>query len=250
MDLKTAYLDQDKYVDEFDPKGYLNSEFCDPVTFTEELKHLVEFYSVFRDNQLAVLDYAGGPSLLHVIPAISKASKIVLADYLQGNRDEVEKWRDCKPDTFDWKPAIEHCLILEGQTPQKAIVHQREALLREKLQAVVYCDLTADKIIEEGYEGPYDVINCTGLLDAICKTKQQFRDSIKKLGAMLKKGGHLVINTDDTEQYSVASTTFNTPLYIEDEDLEEAYAEAGFNIICLETYITFDEYTLTIGQKK
>ena len=249
MEVK-AYLDQNKYVDEFDPKSYLGSAFCDPVVFTEELKRLVKFYAQFPDNKLQVLDYAGGPSLLHMIPAAPKASEIIFTDFLDGNLGEVKNWLERKSGAFDWTSAIEHCLMLEGQTPDKAKIKQRETDLREKIRAVIHCDLTASKIIEDGYEGPYDVINCTGLMDTICSTKEQFKDGIKNLGALIKKGGHLIINTDDLESYLVAPTRFDTPLAIEDEDIEEAYTEAGFNIVSLDTYITLDEYTLTIGQKK
>ena len=62
------------------------------------------------------------------------------------------------------------CLWKE-KNPSKDEAENCVAFLRKKIEAVVHCDLAADPIIDKGYEGPYDVVNCNGLLDTICPTK-------------------------------------------------------------------------------
>ncbi len=104
--------------------------------------------------------------------AVQKASKIVLSDFLQQNREEIKKWLEDQPDAFDWTSAIASSLTLEGKHSDCDEVGKHTAMLRDKT-AVVPCDLTAENIIAEGYEGPYDIVNCIGVLDAICATKDQ-----------------------------------------------------------------------------
>ena len=73
------YLDQLKYITEWNPKAYLASIFCDPIKFNAELKQTVDFYSSFSNDSLTVLDYSGGPSLLRMLIAAPKASKIIFS---------------------------------------------------------------------------------------------------------------------------------------------------------------------------
>ena len=105
--------------------------------------------------------------------AVQKASKIVLSDFLQQNREEIKKWLEDQPDAFDWTSAIASSLTLEGKHSDCDEVGKHTAMLRDKITAVVPCDLATENIIAEGYEGPYDIVNCIGVLDAICATKDQ-----------------------------------------------------------------------------
>ena len=247
-----CYLDQDKYIKEFNPKGYFNSYLCDPKVFSQEISHLVHFYSsTFSDNSLCILEYSGGPSLLHLVPAALKASKIVFSDYLQQNRIEVNKWLSNDPGAFDWTSCIEQTLILEGETPDEIKIQKRAATLREKVHAVVSCDLSSSSLVERGYEGPYDVVNCTGVLDSICSTVEQFSLGVKKLSSLVKGGGYLILNNDYTsESYFVGDAEFVTPLNVTESDIKDAFYSSGFSEVAFESYCASERYTLAIGHKK
>ena len=244
-----SYLDQEKYRNEFNSKAYLNSMFCDAEVFMSEMQILVDFYSHFEKDSLQVLDYAAGPSIMAIIPAVPKASKIIMADYLVDNRKELKKWLKEDSESFDWTPTIKQIMSLEGKNAMDG-VQNRVAFLREKIKAVVHCDLAADPIIDQGYEGPYDVVNCNGLLDAICPTKDVFVQSVQKLASLVKKGGYLIADTDESDSYSVAGATFSTPLSVTKDDIQKAFSKAGFSIFQFTTFVSFDKATLTIAQKR
>lgn len=243
------YLDQLKYITEWNPKAYLASIFCDPIKFNAELKQTVDFYSSFSNDSLTVLDYSGGPSLLRMLIAAPKASKIIFSDFLKQNREEVKIWLNDDFGAFDWKPAIKHCLNLEGGADDAVNIYKRESMLREKINAVIPCDFTSDNFIEGGYEGPYDVVSCTGVLDAICQTKEQFIECIKKLSTLVRVGGYLIITTDDSESYNVSETEFVTPFYLTDDEIQEIFLAAGISEVSFKTIMTFDEAVLSIGHK-
>ena len=244
-----SYLDQERYKNEFDPKAYLNSMFCNAEVFESELQLLVDFYGQFKKDSLQVLDYAAGPSLLYMLPAIQKASKITMADYLVQNRAELRKWVQQDSSAFDWKPAIKQVMSFGGQNPKEEAIQDLETSMREKIKAIVHCDIAADVIIQNGHEGPYDVVNCTGLLDAVCSTKDLFVDSVRKLASLVKQGGYFIANTDESESYTVAAATFCTPLCISKDDLLEAFSKAGLSIVRSKTFVSFDKSTLVIAQK-
>ena len=241
-----SYLDQKKYQNEFDSRAYLNSTFCDPDI--HEIRHITEFYSSFPVNSLDILDYSGGPSLLNLINAAPKASKIIFAEYAEQNKKEVNKWLNDEPDAFDWTPAVKYCLEVEGLPTDNVEIQKRQALLRKKIEAVVHCDLAEKNIIEECYMGPYDVVTCIGVLDAICATRDQFSGSVKKISTLVKKDGYLIITTDGSEGY-VAGAEFITPLTVTAEDCKEDFTAAGFTKISCFSYTTFADVVMTIGQK-
>ena len=117
---------------------------------------------------------------------------------------------------------------------------------------MVHCDLASPKIVEEGYEGPYDVVNCDGVLDDLSKTKEQFMEGVKKLSSLVKKGGYLMITTDDADSYSFSGIEFINLLEISQEDIQEAFFAAGFINVSYRCYMPYYDdtiLTLTIGQK-
>ena len=243
------YLDQEKYRDSFDPKVYLASEYCDPLVNNPDIQLDVDFYAAFPDDSLIILEYSGGPSLIDVIAAAPKASKIIFADYAKSNRDEIQKWIDKDPEAFDWTPTVQHVLALEGKGTDTTEVEKREECLRRSIKAVVHCDLAADPIVEKGYEGPYDVVNCSGVLDVICETKEQYMCGMKKMSALVKKGGYLIVtgNTEDEDTYT-AGATFTTPLDITEDDMKEAFTAAG--ITCQLCQVNDESETISAYGRK
>ena len=65
-----------------------------------------------------------------------------MADYLIQNREELNKWLEQDPESFDWIPANMSCLWKEKSS--KYEVKNRVVFLREKVEA--HCDLAADPI--------------------------------------------------------------------------------------------------------
>ena len=245
----TYYNNQFKYKNEWDARGYLNSKYCDPVQFNMEFQYTIDFVSSYRENSLSILEYSGGPSILKLINLVPTASEIVFSDFLEPNRLEVKKWLDDDPSAFDWKPAIKHCLKLEGSCGDAEDIYKRESMLRDKIKAVVHCDLTSHNIVEEGYEGPYDLVNCDGVLDDICTSKEQFAEGVKKLSSLVKKGGYLMITTDDTDSYSFSGIEFINVLDLSKEDIQDAFLATGLVNVSCKCYMSYDDTFLTIGQK-
>jgi len=77
-----------------------------------------------------------------------------------------------------------------------------------------------------------------------------FIESVKKVATLVKKGGYFIADSDGSESFSVADTTFYTPLNASNDDIYEAYSKADLSILKSTTFVSFDKTTLTIAHKK
>ena len=176
----------------FHSQDYLRKLFADVGVLQDVTAH-IEFFSQFPDNSVAMLDYGGGPNLFALIVGAEKVARYVHSDYAKTNRDEVEKWRNMDPEAFSWKDNVRRILKLEGREGTDEEVLRREDRMRRVLQAVVYCDAKSDKMIADGYEGPYDVVTCSFCLDCVFQTVEALTEAIGRLSALVKPCGYFVL---------------------------------------------------------
>ena len=159
------------------------------------LKNLINFYKamkVTKSNNLKLLDYGCGPTITDKISAAPKVSEIYLAEYMEPFRDFIQKWLDKNSTAFDWSPSFKHVVqTLEGGTEEEAEGRQDE--VRSKIKAVVSCDITKDQFIAEGFEGPYDIVQCSLCLENPCRDYDSYRGAIKKLASLLRSGGYFIL---------------------------------------------------------
>ena len=236
-----------QYQRRFIPRAYLNADYKHPGQSQMRdfaLHNIHEFFktkstSILSDKPqyLKVLDYGCGPVIAHSISAagIGSAVEIVLADFTDECRKAVQQWLDKDPLAWDWSPYIKYVVhTLEGkQDHQEAAL--REESLRKAIKAVVPCDITKDSPIAEGFEGPYDVVISILCLENACETKEEVKAAIKRISALVKPGGNLLINIalqskETCGFFHIAETKF-TYVGISLQFLLYALEESGFTEI-------------------
>lgn len=62
-----------------------------------------------------LIDVGSGPSIHSVISACDHYDEIVLSDFANDNRREIEKWLNNLEGSLDWKPILQHVCELEGK---------------------------------------------------------------------------------------------------------------------------------------
>ena len=178
----------------FNPEQYLATRCCDVnrrerVLFPLEMLHN-EFSAL--PSSLKILDYGTGPVVMSVISAAAKACELVLSDYSASNRETLRAWLDDEPGAFNWRPFFEHVVhSLEGKDADEAA--SREALVRTRVKNVVHVDIDGPRIIEEGFEGQYDVVSSSCCLESSCSKREVFDQNVKKLSALIRPGGRLML---------------------------------------------------------
>lgn len=188
----------------FNPEVYNQSRFAQPGISDHSytnflLKCLARHYGVTMSsvapNSLKILDYGCGPSIGLSISAAFKASELVLADIAEVNREYVRKWLDKDPSICSfWSPFFKYVTqTLEGGSEKDAV--EREEMLRDRIKAVVPCDITKEAFIEDAYnkKGAYDVVFSSLCLDSGCKDLASYESGIEKLVSLVKQGGYLLL---------------------------------------------------------
>ena len=201
---------------------------------------LKQFHTVFSSlssGSLSILDYGSGPSILGAISAAPVAKEIVLSDFVESNRNAAKNWLQGDSKAFDWTSYFKYVINdLEGLGSEK--VKEREELIRNKVKAVVDCDVNKDPPIEGEYCREYDVVMCCLVLQCATQTKAEFEAGMKRLAKLVKPGGLLlfvgVIRTAEVGFYMVANKRFRS-YGVSHEVAKETMEKAGFSDIKLES---------------
>ena len=157
-------------------------------------------------RSLKHLEYGTGPVIMNLISAAPHASEITLAEYSGRNRAVLCSWLQGTFSSFDWAPFFDHVITeLEGMFADEA--RARELLVRSVVKNVVSCDFTASRIIQEGHEGPYDVVISCACIDC-CATLAQFRRNVENLSYFVKPGGTIILYLSERNMHRESGTYY------------------------------------------
>ena len=169
-----------------------------------------------------------------IISAATKASEIVLSDYAEQNRVAVREWLEKNKGSLDWSPYF--CLVvkdMEGKDAEEVQIRQDQ--IRRLVKAVVYCDLTQDPPIEEGYNEEYDIVISSLVLEVVSQSSEDYKRNIKKLPKLVKLGGSLFLYSAESSGsgfYLAGDQKFKA-FSVSKAHAIESMTEAGFcNITC------------------
>ena len=138
-----------------------------------------------------VLDNGTGPVLLSTVSAATKASEIVLAEYVESNRKALSHWLSGDLNAFNWSPQFSFVVKnLEGKDDQEVI--EREAKVRQLVKAVVFADITKDPPIEKNYYQMYDVVVSSLVMEPVSRDLEEYQLNISRLGKLVKPGGTIL----------------------------------------------------------
>ena len=180
-------------------------------------------------TSLSVLDIATGPVIAYSISIAPYASKLILAEYATPNRAALTAWLENQKDAYDWKPYF-NMVVTEMEGKDENEVEQRMAMVREKVKAVVPCDITKDPPIPQEYMCQYDIVQSFLCLNSACQTKEECFAGITRMASLIKPGGKLILYLAEEEGeafYVVGSENFFS-LPISKAGVLKAIEEAGF----------------------
>ena len=180
-------------------------------------------------GSLSVLDIATGPTIAYSISIAPYASKIVLAEYATPNRAALTAWLENQKDAYDWKPYFK-MVVNEMEGKNEGEVRRRETMVREKVKAVVPCDINKDPPIPQEYMCQYDIVQSFLCLNSACQTKEECLASITRMASLIKTGGKIILYLAEVEResfYMVGSERFFC-LPISKDSVVKGIKDAGF----------------------
>ena len=198
-------------------------------------------HEVFKSlpSGLNVLEYGSGPSVYLTISAATKASKIVLSDYGELNRNILRRWLDNESGAYDWSPFFRYVVQdLEGKGADLEEVMERQALVRKLVEDVVPCDVTRDPPIHASYDREYDVVISSLCVCCASQNEEEYCRNYSNLSKLVKPGGTLMsldleAERCETEVYTVGNDQF-VSLGIKSSLAEKAFKEAGFTDVSIQ----------------
>ena len=250
----------------FDAQGYLAQLFGD-ITLLQNVQTYVDLFAQFPNKSITVLDCGGGPNVFPLIMSAEKVTRYVHSDYAKNNRDEVERWKDKDPGAFSWKENIRRCLKVEGKSGSDEEVAIREDLMRSALKAVVPCDVTADRVVGEEYEGPYDVVTCAYCLECVFQSFEALSDAIGRISKLVKPGGYFILTVSSildpgepsylVDQIPVAGFKYRSFLCAPAQSYLDAFKAHRYTVVGLvqcpyrhPTLNIEDVYAIIVGKKE
>lgn len=213
---------------DFSARDYLQEYYAD---MGGENVALVQFLvDAFRRVQptMTVLDFGGGPTLYTLIAAANKVQSIDFCDYLQSNLDEINRWLQNDPSTFDWTHFITKTLELEHHDSSPSSVNVRAAQIRQHTTRVMLCDASLPQPL---YDLPYtyDVLVSNFCVESATDDFDQWRRYFHNMVSLLKPNGQLFTSAlRGATSYSVGEHIFPA-VYIHERQLHDMLIETGFD---------------------
>ena len=228
------------YVSDFDCKTYLEM-FYSTITGSEyedslpqyALDCLYEFFIKYQNewdkSTASLLEFGGGPVISYIITAVPFVKEITFAAYTEEERKEVQLWKDNGDGAHDWSPFFQYIVNKLEQTEGEDALKEREELLRSKLN-IIPCDITQDHPLG-ACESKFDIIWTSLCLEAACPSYEQYKLAVKKLVAMLKPKGFLLMHVVVEETFYIVGQVKWKCLFLKLDQIEEALKEAGLKVV-------------------
>ena len=237
-------ISQSDYADAFDSGIFLQQHYGQSEKYSERIKHtLTCYHNAFNDlsPNLKVLDYGCGPVIINVISAATKASEIILAEYTEQNRKNLQEWLNGDATAFDWSTYFKFVVQeLEGKSEKE--MKERQDVIRKLVKAVVPCDITQEPPIKPGYDTVYDVVICCLMLEGTADDIKEYAANIARVGKLVKSGGTILIYglENPLGYYMVGDFKFPN-VHVTAESAMKAVEDAGFTEVQVDKFFPSNE---------
>ncbi|TSK17868.1 Glycerol kinase [Bagarius yarrelli] len=135
-----------------------------------------------------LIEVGSGPTIHTVISACEHFDRIVLSDFVDQNREEVQKWIKNEEGCFDWEPIIKYVCEMEGKSSSDV-----EERLRQRVKQVLKCNILSENPFHPENIEPADCVITSLCLEAACKDLRSYSDALCRVAQLLRPGGVLVM---------------------------------------------------------
>jgi len=194
-----------------------------------------------------VLDMGSGPSICNIIAASRWSSHIYLAELLEGNRKEIQKFLDNADDVWNWQPYFDFQGILEIN----ADTHSIEERVKNSVSGVIECNLATEEVFAKGVlNEEVDVLICSLVFDVVCTDPGNLELVITRaLQCMAEDGLMIVQGSLGEERYCVGSAVFPV-LNIDEETLRKVFENLSLEVVRWETTVRLSTHYFTVLKRK
>lgn len=156
------------------------------------------------------LEFGCGPTVHHSLPMAPIANEIHMAEYIESNREEINKWLRHDPDAFSWHHFGVETLELEGHpSPSDERIAEREALLRQKVTQVTPGDAFDENPLGVEKRGFYPLVGAHYCAEGCTTHKDEWSQCMKNILSLVAPGGTLILSCcSSANAYAVGDLYF------------------------------------------
>ncbi|KAI4882076.1 hypothetical protein NFI96_028323 [Prochilodus magdalenae] len=230
--MEATFTEGEFYQQHFDSRAYVEIFYSHPEGHSDE-KNLLTFaldclsktFSAGTYRGQTVIDVGSGPTIHSVLSACEHFQEIILSDFTDSNRQEIERWLRIEEGCFDWKPVIQYVCNMEGKSPSEV-----EAKVRQRVKQVLKCDVRLENPFHPHTLKQADCVITSLCLEAACRNMPEYKKALAGLNTLLRPGGVLVMVGVLGESFYYVNQTRFSCLQLSRESIEAELLDLGFTI--------------------
>ncbi|XP_017565506.1 indolethylamine N-methyltransferase [Pygocentrus nattereri] len=229
--MEASFTEGEFYQQHFDPRAYIDNFYSSPEGHADEnflifvLDSLSKTFSAGRYKGQTLIEVGNGPTIHSVLSACEHFQEIVLSDFTDDSRQEVEKWLRNEEGAFNWKPVIQYVCHMEKRSPSEV-----EAKVRQRVKQVLKCDVRLENPFHPQTLKPADCVITCLCLEAACRDMLEYKKALAHITTLLRPAGVLVmVGVLEQSFYFVNQTRFSC-LQLSKENIEAELQGLGFTI--------------------
>ncbi|XP_051982565.1 nicotinamide N-methyltransferase [Xyrauchen texanus] len=220
------------YQGHFDSRAYVQNFYSCPRGHSDEkdflsfvLGCLSRTFSTGKHKGQRLIDVGSGPTIHSVISACDFYEEIVLSDFTDNNRREIENWLKHEDGCFDWKPVLRYVCELEGKSPSDL-----ETKLKQRIKKVLKCDVRLENPFYPNTLEPADCVITSLCLEAACKDIETYHYALHGISKLLRPGGLLVMVGVLGETFYKVDEQLFSCLRLSQSNIEDALHGLGLSV--------------------
>ena len=190
-----------------------------------------QFHKEWDNSSARLLDLGGGPCIHCHISYVPYVAEIYHSDYVEACRNEVLLWKNNDPDAHDWFPYFKYVVNTLDSHPGKEAVIERVEMARNKLKAVLFCDVkNVVNILPDNVGKKFDIILSTWCIENVVDSLEEYGDILKRIKLLLNPNGFFVTIANMKSTYYRFEGRQYPTFPITEENIISSFNKAGYNI--------------------
>ncbi|XP_056325950.1 phenylethanolamine N-methyltransferase [Danio aesculapii] len=185
----------------FDPAAYLHYNYTPPRADFERRSSIVPWklsclHRAFTEDDIRggiLVDVGSGPTLYQVMSGCERFDHVILSDYLEVNRKELQSWLQEGKSMIDWTAYFKYVCELEGRSSSAWV--EKATRLRSVVSDVLPLDVLQSCPLLPGLLPPSgaDCLVSSFCLESVTHDLLSFTHALRNISSLLKKGGYLFL---------------------------------------------------------
>ncbi|XP_057215242.1 phenylethanolamine N-methyltransferase-like isoform X2 [Triplophysa rosa] len=185
----------------FNPAAYLQYNYTAPRADFDRSDSIVPWklsclHRALTEDDIrgdVLVDVGSGPTLYQVMSGCERFNRVILSDFLEVNRRELQSWLQKGKSSLDWTTYFKYVCELEGRS--SSAWTKKAERLRAVVSDVLPIDVHQSCPLSQGTLPPCgaDCLVSSFCLESVSPDLTSFNIALSNISSLLRKGGYLLL---------------------------------------------------------